>query len=404
MNLSLPRWEFYTYLLEHCRRFHFSEKSCTIARRRILRTMTEELESRPAQETWIARTSRALSSRYREYMERMEDRLASRTTDRVVREFDWGLDWTKGWPCANGCGSIDEDSGTRLGRLNKAAVRDSESFFAYQPPTDFKCANGIVRFASAIQTPYPENNVVHAQWFPASRDHRRAVLVLPHWNAQEHQHVALCRALRFFGISALRLSLPYHDLRMPAELHRADYAVSSNIARTIDATRQAVIDARSCLDWLQSQGYESFGIVGTSLGSCYAFLTSAHDRRLRANAYNLFSLYFSDVVWTGLTTRHIRQGLYGHIELEQLRDCWEVIAPHTYLERYAGMDKKSLFIYGNCDTTFLPEFSKEMIKQARLLNIELKLVVLPCGHYTLGETPFKYIDGYQIVSFFLRCL
>ena len=79
------------------------------------------------------------------------------------------------------------------------------------------------------------------------------------------------------GVSALRLSLPYHDYRMPPELNRADYAVSSNIGRTIDATRQAVIDTRCCADWLQQQGYESIGLVGTSLGSCYAFLASVHD-------------------------------------------------------------------------------------------------------------------------------
>ena len=36
-----------------------------------------------------------------------------------------------------------------------------------------------------------------------------------------------------FGISALRLSKPYHDIRRPAELERSDYAVSSNIGRTI---------------------------------------------------------------------------------------------------------------------------------------------------------------------------
>jgi hypothetical protein len=366
--------------------------------------MKEKLKSDPAPDSWTARARRALSSRYRDYMVRKEDRLASQTTDRVVREFEWGLDWAKGWPCANQCESADGDPGARLGLLSKAAVRDSETFYAYKVPSDFHCANRRLQFTSAVKTPCPENNVVHAQWFPASRDRRRAVLVLPHWNAQPRQHVALCRALKFFGISTLRLSLPYHDLRMPAELHRADYAVSSNLARTIDATRQAVIDARSCLDWLQSQGYESFGIVGTSLGSCYAFLTSAHDRRLRANVYNLFSLYFADVVWTGLTTNHIRQGLDGHIRLEQLRDCWEVIAPHSYLDRYAGLDKKSLFIYGTCDTTFLPEFSREMIEQARRRNIGLKLVVLPCGHYTLGETPFKYIDGYQICSFFVRTL
>ncbi len=66
---------------------------------------------------------------------------------------------------------------------------------------------------------------------------------------------------------------------MPAELKRADYAVSANICRTMDAARQAVIDVRCCLDWLELQGFERLGIVGTSLGSAYACLASAHDER-----------------------------------------------------------------------------------------------------------------------------
>ncbi len=350
----------------------------------------------------IARAREALARCYREHMERKEGWLASRTTDRVVRDFEWGLEWTRNWPCASLVRSADGNPAEYLKRINQAAVRDSGAFFAYSTPSDFQCVDSRLRFTSAVKTPCPDNNIVHAQWFPASRNRRRAVLLLPHWNSQAHQHVALCRMLKTLGISTLRLSLPYHDLRMPPELHRADYAVSSNLARTVDATRQAVIDSRSCLDWLQAQGYEKLGIVGTSLGSCYAFLTSAHDSRLRANVFNLFSLVFADVVWTGLTTGHIRKGLDGHVQLEQLQDSWMAIAPQSYLDRYAAQEKKSLFIYGNCDTTFLPEFSREMVRQMRLRKIEFKLVELPCGHYTLGTSPFKYIDGYQICSFFLR--
>ena len=101
------------------------------------------------------------------------------------------------------------------------------------------------------------------------------------------------------GISALRLSMPYHDIRRPAELERSDYAVSANIGRTISACRQAVVDIRCCLDWLEEQGYEHFGVLGTSLGSCYAYLASAHDPRLRVNAFNHASTSFGDVVWAG---------------------------------------------------------------------------------------------------------
>ncbi len=352
----------------------------------------------------IARACKAFGRRYREYMERKEDRLASVTTDRIVREFEWGLEWTPGWPHAGECGPAYGNPAALLKNLNEAAIRDSDAFFAYRTPSDFQFKDNLLQFTSAAASPYPENNIVRGQWFPASRHNRRAILMLPHFNSQAHHYGSLCKAINAVGISALRLSLPYHDWRMPPELHRADYAVSSNVARTVEATRQAVIDARSCLDWLQSQGYNRLGIVGTSLGSCYAFLTSAHDMRLRVNVFNLFSLYFADVVWTGLTTRHIRQGMDGHIQLEQLRDSWAVISPCTFMDKYAGKDKKSLFIYGTCDTTFLPQYSREMIQEARKRNIKLKLVTLPCGHYTLGETPFKYIDAYQICSFLRRSL
>ncbi len=258
----------------------------------------------------------------------------------------------------------------------------------------------MVRFTSAVHTRHPENNVVHAQWHPARKHNGRAVLVLPHWNASFNQHGGLCRGLAKLGISALRLSLPYHDYRMPAELHRADYSVSSNIGRTIDATRQAVVDSRSAVDWLESQGYDRIGILGTSLGSCYAFLASAHDRRMRVNVYNHCSSYFADVVWTGLSTEHIRQSMEENIDIERLRECWSAISPVNYLDRYAEKPKKSKFIYTTYDTTFLPEFSRDILRRIKAQGIDHSVAVLPCGHYTLGESPYKFLVGWHICSFF----
>ena len=45
--------------------------------------------------------------------------------------------------------------------------------------------------------------------------------------------------------------------------------------------------------------YEHFGVLGTSLGSCYAFLASTHDPRIRVNAFNHASTAFGDVTWAG---------------------------------------------------------------------------------------------------------
>ena len=278
---------------------------------------------------------------YARWMYDWEDRLCSVSTNRVVRPFDWGLEWTRELPCA------PEQNGHTpheyLRDLNEAALADTDTFFGYETPRDYSLEGNILRWTTAAPSPYPENDKVHGVWFPA--DHKpgkrkTAAIVLPHWNASLNQHGALCAGIAKFGTSALRLSLPYHDYRMPPELQRADYAVSSNVARTVHATRQAVIDVRSAADWLEQQGFESIGLVGTSLGSCYAFLASTHDPRLKVNVFNHCSTYFADVVWEGLSTKHIKTSFESEITLDQLRDSWKCISPPYYIDRYAKGNKK----------------------------------------------------------------
>jgi len=341
-------------------------------------------------------------------MHAWEERLCSRATDRVVRPFEWGLDWTQNWPSTSHHERDGHGDEAWLRLLNERAIERSDEFYGYRTPRDFTLTDGVLRFTSAVGTPYPPNNTVHAQWFPAKasptepKPGKKAVIVLPHWNASADQHVGLCRGISLLGISSMRLSLPYHDFRMPPELKRADYAVSSNVARTIDATRQAVIDVRSCLDWLEQQGYEKLGIVGTSLGSCYAFLASAHDDRLEVNVFNHCSTQFADVVWTGISSQHIRQSMEGVLDLDRLRQVWGAISPAHYIHRFADMRKRSLLIYGKYDTTFLPKFSQEVVEGFRDLDLDHAVAALPCGHYTMGQTPFKFLDGYHICAFLKR--
>ena len=226
---------------------------------------------------------KAVHRRYGQWMDRWENDLCFRATDRVVRPFEYGLEWTRNWPCARDFPYGGGDPEAYLIELNRRAIDSSAEFFAYQPPTDFRLDREVLEFTSPVETPYSTNNRAAALWFPARNGHRKAVVLLPHWNARIPQHNALCRGLQRLGISTLRLSLPYHDARMPEGLNRADYAVSANICRTIDATRQAVIDSRACLDWLTGQGFSRLGNCRDQpCGSCYAFLASAHDPRIQS--------------------------------------------------------------------------------------------------------------------------
>jgi len=327
------------------------------------------------------------------------------TKDRLVRPFEWGLDWID----ANGRDPAMAPDAV-LRHWVTHALADSPRFFETPDTSDYTYrvgaggGTGALSFPSALRTPHPENNTVHAVYFRGARPDRgrRAVVVLPQWNADADGHVGLCHLLNRFGVSALRLSLPYHDARKPPELNRADYIVSSNIARTIQVCRQAVMDARRAVQWLAKQGYERIGILGTSLGSCLSLLTTAHEPLIRAQALNHISPYFADVVWRGLSTAHVRSGLNGHIDLDELRQMWMPISPQAYLDRLEG--RKTLLVYAKYDLTFPVDLSENLVAEFRRRQIPFELAVLPCGHYSTGVAPFKYWDGWLLARFLDRSL
>jgi dienelactone hydrolase len=369
-----------------------------------------------------------MPSRYAQWMYDWEHRLTSVDNNRVVRPLEWGIEWTHDWPCRNGfrLGQVptspDFDAEKYFLDFNRRIVANSDEFYSYTPATDFRLEKREVqvfstrevpdpkleakvkgtfaeflRFTSPVSSPYPENNLVNARWFPARG--RRAIVLLPHWNADAIAYNSLCRVFNLMGIAVLRLTMPYHDIRMPAETTRADYAVSANLGRTLDAVRQGVVDIRSCLDWLEDQGYSQLGIVGTSLGSCYAFIAAAHDARIRVAAFNHASTYVADVVWHGQSTRHIRQGIEQQIDLDTLRQAWLAVSPMSYFKQFARWPRKSLIVYAKYDLTFLPQLSHDTVQEFERHGLDHKVAVLPCGHYTTGETPYKYMDGWHLASF-----
>jgi len=334
---------------------------------------------------------------------RWERRLAAAAENRTVRPFDWGAEWVQDVPPFSQAAPAEADPRARLLAGADLAVAQSDTFYAVGA-TEYTLTGDRLTFRSAVATPHPPNNTVVCRYFPerSPRGRRRAVLVLPQWNSDEEGHVGLCRLMNRFGLSALRLSLPYHDARMPAELQRADYIVSANIGRTLAVCRQAVLDARLAIAWLRSQGYESIGILGTSLGSCLSLLTAAHEPLVKAAALNHISPYFADVVWSGLSTAHVRASLDGNIDLDTLRRIWMPISPFPYIDRM--QDRRALLVYALYDLTFPLELSRVLVEEFRGRNVPHTVAVLPCGHYSTGVTPFKYLDGFTLCRFLNRAL
>src|SRR5574338_1042657 len=140
--------------------------------------------------------------KYREWMYRWEHALTSRDTNRIVRPFEWGLDWSEHWPVARapfkpsfGLSGVvaaaapepapEAETEHYWFDLNERIVEHSDEFFGYARPTDFrleqravrvhqtgsnpdprldlKHANQIgtfLRFTSPVETPFSENNLM----------------------------------------------------------------------------------------------------------------------------------------------------------------------------------------------------------------------------------------------------
>ena len=378
---------------------------------------------------------------YGKWMFAWETALTTRDENRIERPLEWGFEWLADFGGEAAVAKVEAGESSALDAmiaLNQRIAADPHAFFDYETPKDFRIEQHFPELYPTNVRPetleqereYKRQAEVEScarrrscdllcgadaasrerfsectggilqEHKDNTRKPRQAMIVMPQWNADAFSHNALCELFNRFGISCLRLSKPYHDTRRPTELERSDYAVSANVGRTISACRQAVVDIRSCMDWLESEGYEQFGVLGTSLGSCYAFIAAAMDPRLRVCAFNHASTWFGDVVWTGQSTRHIRAAFEGAgLTQNQVREMFLAISPMAFMDAFAESPKTSLVVYAPYDLTFRVEFSREVLKNFEARGVDFVAKVLPCGHYTTGETPYKYIDGWFLGSF-----
>jgi pimeloyl-ACP methyl ester carboxylesterase len=354
------------------------------------------------------------------YMHNRERYYAMLNDNRVVQPFGWGAEFVSDH--VNG-----DDPRKILSDFSKRVVANSDAYFTQPEDIDYRLEKRlypstgsinaselkepvvqteipVLSWASGVKTPSVENNTAVATYFP-HENKRAAVVILPHWNAKAGTYFDLAKYFNRVGLSALRLTLPYHEERMPPELERADHLVAPNVGRSLQSITQAISDTRACVLWLKQQGYEKVGVVGTSIGSCVAFMAFVHDMRIDAAVFNHVSGYMADVVWHGLSTYHVRESFGDNLTLDELRKYWLPVSPMAYMDKLGAQSwRPQRYIYTKYDLSFPVELSIETMEALRHANIPHSEVSLPCGHYTLGEKPWVYLAGYHIISYLRKHL
>ena len=144
----------------------------------------------------------------------------------------------------------------------------------------------FLRFTSAIRTSYPENDQVNARWYPAPGN--------PHSQKEKsqagpHRHAAVerRRLLPQRPLHLVRTASASPPSASPSPTTTFAAPPSSNAPTSPSpptsvapshACRQAVVDIRCCIDWLQHPGLRPTSASSApALGSCLRL----HRRRAR---------------------------------------------------------------------------------------------------------------------------
>lgn len=266
-------------------------------------------------------------------------------------------------------------------------------FFAEPTGCDqsFEVRDHWVKFPSDIQTDVPENNIVWAK-VTGNGSFDKALVVFHHWNARtRNPQIASFFSKR--GITVFEIAMPYHFERGRVGSVHADYMLSANLGRTMEAVKQAVSDGRKLIRWLKGEGYKEISVLGMSLGAWVAGLTAAHDEMVAKASLFLAGGSLADMVWTGRATRSIRLSLEPEIHLTDLKKAWAPLNLENYVRRLARPGLDVQLILARRDTVVLPEISEGLIRGLRDAGGQPQVLRINCGHYSLGKLPYIIFAG-----------
>ena len=115
--------------------------------------------------------------------------------------------------------------------------------------------------------------------------------------------------LNALGWSAAFLHLPFHYSRRPRGYLNGELCFTSDLVRTAETLRQAVIELRQLLAWLRGTGVAEFGLIGASYGGWVGSLAASLERNLRFLALLAPMANAEHAVFDGPTSRTIRRQL-----------------------------------------------------------------------------------------------
>jgi dienelactone hydrolase len=234
-----------------------------------------------------------------------------------------------------------------------------------------------LRFPSPVETPDPENNTVHAEYFrPKGEGRHPAVVVLHILGADFALSRYMAARLADRGVAALFVKLPYYGERRPP----GKRFLSEDLERSVSAMRQGVLDVRRAVAWLSGRPEVDagrLGVTGISLGGIVSAIAASVDPSIDRAALLLAGGGLADVLWEmPEAARYRALWIASGRSKADLAALTRPFDPLTYASGLRG--KKVLMLNGNVDEVIPPRAALALWEAAGRPPIRW----FECGHYS----------------------
>lgn len=233
-------------------------------------------------------------------------------------------------------------SAEELARWPNLALFDiPASSFRYTSEEVLRTDRYVVRhitFPSPFNSPYPANNVVHAEYYlPAGKGPFPAVIMLHNLKDDFTLSRIICSILASEGIAALMLEMAYYGERKPVDASGQPIGLKDLDRMTAEPLRQTVMDvrrARQMLEAFPEAEKRHIGIAGLSFGAIVASLAAGVDGKFDRCVFILGGGKFADIIWESPAAASIKKRLMEKGEtLETLREELKPVEPTEYASR-----------------------------------------------------------------------
>jgi len=233
-------------------------------------------------------------------------------------------------------------------------------------------------FPSAVESPYRENNTVHAEYYrPVGDGPFPAVIVLDITGGDQMLSRSLSSHLAHRGVACLFVQMAYYGPRRPPGSNLK--LLSPDLNHTFAAIRQTVLDLRLAAAWLEARpevDRKRLGILGTSLGSFMAALTAECEPRLDRVVLLLGGGGLVDGYWDHPQVLPYRK---PYEQLGGTKDALKkLLAPVDPLTKADNLKKHRLLMMAGRKDQVVPAKMAEMLWEA---SGRQKIQWFDCGHY-----------------------